>query len=477
MATKVQKSLRDRAIELEGQIEALNRELVPVLRELRQRFNELVDDFNGILPIPDPGYTTIQDEGVNLPQWFNLNFVGGGIAATDDAGNSRTNVTVALGAGVAFGTVGQIPYMNAGGTNFSYSSGFTFDGTGLKLTAANGFLQISDAANVASQGDIRADTEFDFFAYYTGGLGPAGDVAVIRWDNGLSRLTIGGDVAGVEIPQIVISASVDVVIQNSAGGQGIQLGSGGTSIGYFVGGGGFHTFTGGIVFTDTAFAGAGTVSSTGLIRAANNTTALAARNAANSGDLPLVATSGSDVVTYGNGSGNTVINCSSTLALQRGGTAKLSILSASVAEFGTATIRWVSTVASPTVTVDPTAGAAGQSVIYTAQPTSNTGGTAGNATLQGAAATASSGTHTAGNAVVKAGLATAGGTPVNGKAQMQNAAGTVVVEVDDTGLGVFGAAPVAQPADLGAPAFADPAAQAWCAALRTNVLRALGLTA
>lgn len=46
------------------------------------------------------GYDTIQEDGSGLNQRAILNFVGAGITAADDAGNSRTNVTVPLGAGL-----------------------------------------------------------------------------------------------------------------------------------------------------------------------------------------------------------------------------------------------------------------------------------------------------------------------------------------------------------------------------------------
>lgn len=39
------------------------------------------------------GYDTIQEEGAPLPQESALNFIGSAATATDDAGNSRTNVT------------------------------------------------------------------------------------------------------------------------------------------------------------------------------------------------------------------------------------------------------------------------------------------------------------------------------------------------------------------------------------------------
>jgi hypothetical protein len=40
------------------------------------------------------GYTTIQEEGSNLTQRSKINFIGPSITAADDAGSSRTNVTL-----------------------------------------------------------------------------------------------------------------------------------------------------------------------------------------------------------------------------------------------------------------------------------------------------------------------------------------------------------------------------------------------
>jgi hypothetical protein len=45
------------------------------------------------------GITLVQDEGIALPVRTILNFIGAGVTATDDAGSSRTNVTITGGGG------------------------------------------------------------------------------------------------------------------------------------------------------------------------------------------------------------------------------------------------------------------------------------------------------------------------------------------------------------------------------------------
>jgi hypothetical protein len=45
-------------------------------------------------PALTQAYTTIQDEGIDLPQQFKINFKGNGVVATNDAPNGRTNVTI-----------------------------------------------------------------------------------------------------------------------------------------------------------------------------------------------------------------------------------------------------------------------------------------------------------------------------------------------------------------------------------------------
>lgn len=79
---------------------------------------------------------------------------------------------------------------------------------------------------------------------------------------------------------------------------------------------------------------AGTVAAAGNIRAPNNTTILAARNAANSADINLVATDGSNNTIWGNANVNSsyyLISSGGTHEFQTGGGARLRITTATVA--------------------------------------------------------------------------------------------------------------------------------------------------
>jgi hypothetical protein len=57
-----------------------------------------------------------------------------------------------IAAGPSLGTTTQIPYMNAGGTDFLYAAGFTFDGTNLVASQINvsGFLRYMDATTLGT---------------------------------------------------------------------------------------------------------------------------------------------------------------------------------------------------------------------------------------------------------------------------------------------------------------------------------------
>lgn len=81
------------------------------------------------------GYTTIQEEGSGLTQRDTLNFVGGGITAADDAGNTRTNVTLdaTLNALAAYNTNGLLTQTAA-----DTFVGRTITGTTNQITVTNG---------------------------------------------------------------------------------------------------------------------------------------------------------------------------------------------------------------------------------------------------------------------------------------------------------------------------------------------------
>lgn len=92
---------------------------------------------SGACGIAGSGYGTIQEEGSNLTGRTTMNFIGAGVTAADDAGNSRTNITIPGGATLAQGTLaGRGGASGSGlaeeitlGTNLSFS-GTTLNATG-----------------------------------------------------------------------------------------------------------------------------------------------------------------------------------------------------------------------------------------------------------------------------------------------------------------------------------------------------------
>lgn len=81
------------------------------------------------------GYATIQEEGSGLTARTTLNFVGGGFTAADDAGNSRTNVTLdaTLNALAAHNTNGILTQTAA-----DTFTGRTITGTASRISVTNG---------------------------------------------------------------------------------------------------------------------------------------------------------------------------------------------------------------------------------------------------------------------------------------------------------------------------------------------------
>lgn len=58
-----------------------------------------VSGFEYIVEFYHNGYETVEDSGAALPKRGNINFIGAGVSLADDAGNNRTNVTIAGGGG------------------------------------------------------------------------------------------------------------------------------------------------------------------------------------------------------------------------------------------------------------------------------------------------------------------------------------------------------------------------------------------
>lgn len=84
------------------------------------------------------GYSTIQEEGSNLTQRTTMNFVGAAYTATDDSGNSRTNINAhtSVNSIAVTPTDGQIPIGN--GTNFTVTRPIA--NYGVEVTAGSGSL-------------------------------------------------------------------------------------------------------------------------------------------------------------------------------------------------------------------------------------------------------------------------------------------------------------------------------------------------
>lgn len=85
---------------------------------LIQKVSNLQDKVNSLGSSTGGGHT-IQDEGSDLTQRTNLNFVGAGVTVTDDAGNDATKVTISGGASAALNK--ETPVGDVDDTNTSFT--------------------------------------------------------------------------------------------------------------------------------------------------------------------------------------------------------------------------------------------------------------------------------------------------------------------------------------------------------------------
>ncbi len=160
------------------------------------------------------------------------------------------------------------------------------------------------------------------------------------------------------------------------------------------------------------------------------------------GELELQDAAGNPVVTV-TSSGNINIDAATTAQILIAGTVILSTSTTSIQLNNTATnLQWDSGISSPLIRqLDISgAGVSGETFTWRAQASNGTGVKQGGNVLMVAGA-ANNGTDTGGDATVRAGNATTGG-----RVLLQDGGSGTVVEVDDTGLGLFGATPVAQSA-------------------------------
>ncbi len=178
----------------------------------------------------------------------------------------------------------------------------------------------------------------------------------------------------------------------------------------------------------------------GQLRLPNNT-GISFRNAANSGDVGVVYVDTGNNVSFGGTGFNTNLSALTTLAFSLAGGQSLT--------YGITSFQHLRFASGFTATIHiATAGVtAGSLLSVIGQDTSSTAGaTAGAVLVKGGSCTGASGSRTGGNCDMQPGA----GATAGGQARMLNAAGVARVAVNDTGLGFFAVAPVAQPADTGA---------------------------
>jgi len=121
-------------------------------KEFEKLKKEISKDPNIRKLIGGGGYKEVRDEGVLLPLRHKLNFIGSGVAVTDNANTNSTDVTISSGGGTsAFtdltdvpasyaGQSGKVAAVNAGETGLEFIAvGGTGTVTSASVVSANGF--------------------------------------------------------------------------------------------------------------------------------------------------------------------------------------------------------------------------------------------------------------------------------------------------------------------------------------------------
>jgi hypothetical protein len=128
------------------------------------------------------GYATIQEEGSDLTARAKMNFIGGGVTAADDAGNTRTNITLDA-------TLNALAALTIAANSLSIGTGvdafnqITFGANTFPARASTGSLiakTISDdaLAFLAAANDAAMRTELGLGAFATQGDGDKNDITV-----------------------------------------------------------------------------------------------------------------------------------------------------------------------------------------------------------------------------------------------------------------------------------------------------------
>ncbi|MDX2074737.1 MAG: hypothetical protein SFX19_10325 [Alphaproteobacteria bacterium] len=113
------------------------------------------------------GYETIQEEGSGLTQRDTINFVGAGITAADDAGNSRTNVTLdATLNGIAALTTAADQMIVSTGVDTFATETFKKNTTGAAVTYTD-TASIAWTGTTAPSGTLTAQYSYETIGNYT----------------------------------------------------------------------------------------------------------------------------------------------------------------------------------------------------------------------------------------------------------------------------------------------------------------------
>lgn len=146
------------------------------------------------------GYATVQEEGVSLTQRSTINFIGGGITAADDAGNTRTNVTLDS-------TLNSLAAYNTNGL-LTQTAADTF--TGRTITAGAG-ISVGNGDGVAGNPTIT-NTDLGSSQFIFKNVAVSGQNTIVA-DSNNDTLTL---VAGTNI-SITTDDTTDSITINSTG--------------------------------------------------------------------------------------------------------------------------------------------------------------------------------------------------------------------------------------------------------------------